>query len=153
MMAGKGKWAGYGEWNKVKKKFFALRKDVKGGKYKDTIKPHFTPSDSSLNEENPFAAAAKKDDGGGEAPKDDGGGEEEKDDKKKKKPEPESDALSVKFEPARVKSYNDKNFKSTSGEVTKITKDGMTVKVKPDNVDVHVNFDDISESVKSFFKK
>ena len=115
---------------------------------------------SPLTEENPFAAGAEKakDDKGDSGEEESGGEESEKDDsgeedKKKKKPEEESDALSIEFEPARVKSYNDKKFISTSGEVTKITKDGMTVKIKPDNVDVHVNFDDISESAKAFFKK
>jgi hypothetical protein len=44
--------SGNREWQRVKKKFFALRKDIKGGEYKDTI----TPPDSddgmeeSLNE-------------------------------------------------------------------------------------------------------
>lgn len=35
------------EWQKVKEKFFALRKDIKGGEYKDTITP---PDKDDLNE-------------------------------------------------------------------------------------------------------
>ncbi len=36
------------EWQKVKKKFFALRKDIKGGEYKDTITP--PDSDDGMEE-------------------------------------------------------------------------------------------------------
>jgi hypothetical protein len=40
--------SGSREWQKVKKKFFALRKDIKGGEYKDTITP--PDSDDGMEE-------------------------------------------------------------------------------------------------------
>ena len=45
--------SGNREWQRVKKKFFALRKDIKGGEYKDTI----TPSD---NDEDPLNESTMK---------------------------------------------------------------------------------------------
>ena len=92
-------------------------------------------------EEDPFAAAA-----GGDA------GEEEKADEKK--PEAEAPAgVPIKFDISSVKRYNDNLFKSDSGVVKSISKDGVVVTVKPDDTDILVNFDDISESAKNFFKK
>ena len=52
-----------------------------------------------------------------------------------------------------AKRYNEKPFRNGEGEVTAIDKTGLKVTVKPDEAEIHVNFDDISENVKKFFKK
>jgi len=103
-------------------------------------------------EENPFAAG----EGGGEDAA--AGGEEEKpaDDKeggeKKDKAAEQPAGVPIKFDVSKVKKYNDANFLSDSGVVKSISKKGVVVTVEPDQVDVLVNFDDISENVKKFFK-
>jgi hypothetical protein len=94
--------------------------------------------------ENPFAAA-----GGEEAGADDAaaeepaageeGGEEEKGDAK-----PQADLkYPIKFNIGRVKKYNNADFISSQGELKSINSKGMVVTVKPDEVDVFVNFSDI----------
>jgi hypothetical protein len=100
---------------------------------------------------NPFAAAAAGDEEGGdeEAPTDDA----KADDKEKapaKAEEPKG--IPIKFNVSRVKKYNNANFVSDSGVLKSIDKRGMIVTTQPDGVDVLVNFDDISENVKKFFK-
>ncbi len=111
-------------------------------------------------EGNPFAAAAdagggdKGADAGAEAGADaaaaDGGGEEEKD--KEKKEAPAEDALSFKFDVSAAKKYNTSNFRNDTAVAKKITKNGILATVKPDDVDVLIGFDDITEQAKSFFK-
>lgn len=97
-------------------------------------------------EANPFAAADEK---GGEE-----GGEEEEPAKDEKKPTEEKPAgIPVKFNVSAVKRYNDRSFVSDTGTVKSISKNGIVVTTQPDQVDVLVNFDDISESVNNFFKK
>jgi uncharacterized membrane-anchored protein len=96
-------------------------------------------------EADPFAAAAE---GGPEAAEK--AGEEDTE----KKAEPEKPAgVPVKFNVSAVKKYNNANFVSDSGVVKSIDKKGVVVTTQPDGVDVLVNFDDISENVKKFFKK
>jgi len=106
-------------------------------------------------EGNPFAAANA---GGGdkEAEADpkagaDAGGEEEKD--KEKKAAPAEDALSFKFDISAAKKYNTANFRNNTAVAKKITKNGILATVKPDDVDILIGFDDITEQAKSFFKK
>jgi hypothetical protein len=115
---------------------------------------------------NPFAAAAGEegggeeggeDSGGGEAAADTGGdeggeegGEEEKTDTKKGEA---PQGVPVKFNISRVKKYNNAKFLGDEGILKSISKKGLVVTVQPDNVDILVNFDDITESVKKFFKK
>jgi len=49
----------------------------------------------------------------------------------------------VKFNIGRVKKYNNADFISNQGELKSINSKGMIVTVKPDDVDVFVNFSDI----------
>jgi hypothetical protein len=98
-------------------------------------------------EANPFAAAA--DDKGGEEEEAPADGKEEKDTKAK----PETPAgIPIKFNISKVKQYNKANFLSDEGTVKSIDKRGIVVTTQPDDVDVLVNFSDISENVKRFFK-
>ena len=97
---------------------------------------------------NPFAAAGGDEGGGEEAPADDAaaeepaaeeGGEEETDAAK-----PKADLkYPVKFNIGKVKKYNNADFISGEGELKSINSKGMIVTVKPDDVDVFVNFSDI----------
>lgn len=100
---------------------------------------------------NPFAAAggdeggddaAAADDAGGEeadAAGGEEGGEEEAGDAKK---QPDL-KYPIKFNIGRVKKYNNADFVSSQGELKSINSKGMIVTVKPDEVDVFVNFSDI----------
>lgn len=99
---------------------------------------------------NPFAAAGG--DAKEEEPAADKGGEEEKDDTKKPAPQ-EPQGLQFNFNIDRVKKYNKGEFLSNTAVAKKITKDGIIATVMPDETDILVNFDDITESVRSFFKQ
>jgi hypothetical protein len=102
-------------------------------------------------EENPFEKAAEETPADDKAPAD---GEEKEDDKKTKSSEEKEDkSLSVNFNINSVKKYNDGLFRSNTGTVKKITKDGLTVQVLPDDVEVFVNFSDITEAARRFFKQ
>ncbi len=103
-------------------------------------------------EENPFEKAAEETPADDKAPAD---GEEEKEgDKEPKSSEEKEDkSLSVNFNINSVKKYNDGLFRSNTGTVKKITKDGLTVQVQPDDVEVFVNFSDITEAARRFFKQ
>lgn len=97
-------------------------------------------------------AEEKADDAGGENPF--AGSEDAGEEKKEEKPAAEKPAgIPLKFNLSAVKKYNDANFVSDNGTVKSIDKRGIVVTTQPDGVDVLVNFDDISESVNSFFKK
>ena len=99
-------------------------------------------------EENPFDAAEEEGEEE-EAPADDA-----KEDDKEKAPAKaeEPKGIQVSFNASRVKKYNNANFVSDAGVVKSIDKRGIIVTTQPDGVDVLVNFDDISENVKKFFK-
>lgn len=103
-------------------------------------------SEYAILNENPFGDAKEKD---GEAePAEDGDKEEEKD----KPSEKGADSLTVKFEPSNVKKYNSNtDWRSGEGVVKGITKKGIEVEV--DGAMVVVNFDDLVESAKSYYKK
>ncbi len=58
----------------------------------------------------------------------------------------------IKFNIDKVKRYNSGKFLSDAGVVKSIDKKGIIVTTQPDGVDILVNFDDISENVKRFFK-
>lgn len=103
------------------------------------------PADDA-GEENPFAAAGEE---GGEKKDEEEGNEKEE---KPKKPAEEPAGIPVSFNISKVKQYNKANFLSNSGIVKSIDKRGIVVTTQPDGVDVLVNFSDISESVKAFFK-
>jgi hypothetical protein len=110
------------------------------------------PADDAAEEgdDNPFAAAGGEEEGGGEeAAADDKGGDEK--DKKEAKPEQPA-GIPIKFNVSSVKKYNKMPFTSDSGVVKSIDKRGIIVTTQPDGVDVLVNFSDISENVKKFFK-
>jgi hypothetical protein len=103
-------------------------------------------------EGNPFAAAGgagggDKADAGADA---DAGAEEEKD--KEKKAAPAEDVLSFKFDISAAKKYNTANFRNDTAVAKKITKNGILATVKPDDVDILIGFDDITEAAKDFFK-
>lgn len=101
-------------------------------------------------EDNPFAAAEdSKDD---EAPADEKGGDEKEDKETAPKKAEEPAGVPVKFNISKVKQYNNANFLSDKGVVKSIDKKGIIVTTQPDGVDVLVNFSDISENVKRFFK-
>lgn len=106
------------------------------------------PADEG-GEDNPFAAASDEEEGGEEAAGGEEGGEEKGAEKKAEQPA----GIPLKFDISKVKKYNDANFLSDTGTVKSIDKRGIVVTTQPDGVDVLVNFDDISESVKQFFKK
>ena len=91
-------------------------------------------------EENPFAPAGG--DEGGDKKDDKEGGET-------KQPA----GIPIKFNISAVKKYNDAPFLSDAGVVKSISKQGIVVTTQPDNIDILVNFDDISESAKKFFRK
>lgn len=102
-------------------------------------------------EENPFAAADDK--GGEEGGEEAAAGGEEGEEKEKAPAKPEQPAgVPINFNASRVKKYNDANFRSDSGIVKSISKKGVVVTVEPDQVDVFVNFDDITENAHKFFK-
>lgn len=110
-------------------------------------------------EENPFGTPEEEkadeegaEEAGGEEPAADEEGEEDtKEPAKKGTAEPAG--IPVTFDATAVKKYNDLGFKSDTGTLKKIDKKGLIVTTQPDGVDVFVNFDDISENVKNFFKK
>ena len=65
---------------------------------------------------------------------------------------PKSD-LDISFNAASAKKYNpNAKFLSSKGVVKSVSKKGVIVTTKPDDVDVLVNFNEISENVKRFFK-
>ena len=106
-----------------------------------------------FEEDNPFAV---KDDKKGEeevpAPEADAEGADKKAEEKPKA-EPKQDAgLTFNFDISGVKKYNKANFGSSTAVAKKITKDGIIATVQPDGIDILVGFDDVSESVKAFFK-
>ena len=100
-------------------------------------------------EANPFAAAEaggeeKADDAGADA----GGGEGEKEKEDKETKAPAEDPLAFNFNRSAVKKYNDKAFAGNTAVPKKITKDGIIATVKPDEVDILINFNHIVESKK-----
>ena len=60
--------------------------------------------------------------------------------------------IPIKFDINKVKRYNTGKFLSDAGIVKSIDKKGIVVTTQPDQVDILVSFDDISENVKRFFK-
>ena len=60
--------------------------------------------------------------------------------------------IPIKFDIDKVKRYNTGKFLSDAGVVKSIDKKGIVVTTQPDQVDILVSFDDISENVKRFFK-
>jgi hypothetical protein len=101
--------------------------------------------DSKEGEDNPFTPEDEA-----EAPADEKA-DDSKEPSKAKDTKPEG--IPIKFNSTKVKQYNKANFLSDEGVVKSISKQGVIVTTQPDGVDVLVNFDDISESVKKFFKK
>ena len=67
-------------------------------------------------------------------------------------PPPTPAGIPIKFDINKVKKYNTGKFLSDAGVVKSIDKKGIVVTTQPDQVDILVSFDDISESVKKFFK-
>lgn len=76
---------------------------------------------------NPFAGSEKA-------------GEEDKDKAPKKE---ESSKVKIKFNMSAVKKYNDAQFTSNEGEIVAADKNGMSINVVPDQVGIHVNYQDI----------
>lgn len=105
------------------------------------VKSRINEAEEEVKEEDPFAADADK-----------AGGEDGKENTKKQKPE-EPVGIPIKFNLSGVKRYNKNPFTNNSGVVKSISRDGVVVTVKPDNTDILVNFNDISEQVSRFFKQ
>ena len=120
----------------------ALKSYVFEAEEKEEAPAEETPKDDAskdTEEENPFAGS-----------EDSGGDEAEKDDAKEEPAKPAG--IPLKFNMSAVKKYNDAEFLSDTGVVKSIDKRGIVVTTQPDQVDVLVNFNDISENVKQFFK-
>jgi len=133
------------DWNRINKSF---KKFLKEAEEEETPAAE---KEAPAEEEggNPFAAA---EDGGGEGEEEAPAEEEEPAaDKKQTKPE-EPAGIPLKFNISKVKRYNTADFLSDQGVVKSIDKKGIIVTTQPDGVDVLVNFSDISERVKKFFK-
>ena len=122
-------------WNRISKSFKQYLKEAE----------EEAPAEEE-KEANPFAAAA--DDKGEEAPADDAEEKEGETAPAAEKPA----GIPIKFDLTKVKKYNTAEFLSDTGVVKSIDKKGIIVTTQPDQVDVLVNFDDISENVKRFFK-
>lgn len=104
-------------------------------------------------EENPFAASEDGDAKEGDAEEDGGDEKEDGGDEKAAEKQPAQPAgIPVKFNTSQVKKYNQAQFTTDTGVVKSVSKDGLVVTTQPDGVDVLVNFNDITESVKRFFK-
>lgn len=133
------------DWNRINKSFKKFLKEAEKEE-----KPAADKEEAPAEEEgNPFAAA---EDGGGEGEEEAPAEEEEPAaDKKETKPE-EPAGIPLKFNISKVKQYNTADFLSDQGVVKSIDKKGIIVTTQPDGVDVLVNFSDISERVKKFFK-
>jgi hypothetical protein len=108
---------------------------------------------------NPFAGSEEgggEEGGGEEGGGEEGGGEdpaaEKEGDKEGGGEGPKPEDLTINFNISKVKRYNNGKFAGNTGVVKKVTKDGLVVTTQPDNVDIVVNFEDITESAKKFFK-
>lgn len=144
------------DWNRINKSFKKFLKEA------EEEKPA-AEKEAPAEEEggNPFAAGGEEGEEEGGNPFAAGGGEGEEEapaaeeepaaDKKQTKPE-EPAGIPLKFNISKVKRYNTADFLSDQGVVKSIDKKGIIVTTKPDDVDVLVNFSDISERVKRFFK-
>ena len=134
-------------WNRISKSF------------KQYLKEAEEEAPAEEGEANPFAAAAA-DDKGEEAPADDAAPATDAapaDDAAGKEGEAAPAAakpagIPIKFDINKVKRYNTGKFLSDAGVVKSIDKKGIVVTTQPDQVDILVSFDDISENVKRFFK-
>ena len=124
-------------WNRISKSFKQYLKEAE----------EEAPAEEE-KEANPFAA------GGDEAPAADAAPADDAEEKEgETAPAAEKPAgIPIKFDLTKVKKYNTAEFLSDTGVVKSIDKKGIIVTTQPDQVDVLVNFDDISESVKRFFK-
>lgn len=72
------------------------------------------------------------------------GSEKAGEDKKEKAPKKEeSPKVKIKFNISAVKKYNDAQFTSNEGEIVAADKTGMKINVIPDQVGIHVNYQDI----------
>lgn len=132
------------DWNRINKSF---KKFLKEAEEETPAAEKEAPAEEEGG--NPFAAA---EDGGGEGEEEAPAEEEEPAaDKKQTKPE-EPAGIPLKFNISKVKRYNTADFLSDQGVVKSIDKKGIIVTTQPDGVDVLVNFSDISERVKRFFK-
>ena len=134
-------------WNRISKSFKQYLKEAE----------EEAPAEEEGGD-NPFAAAPAE--GGDEAPAADAAPADDTapaDDAEEKEgetaPAAEKPAgIPIKFDLTKVKKYNTAEFLSDTGVVKSIDKKGIIVTTQPDQVDVLVNFDDISENVKRFFK-
>ena len=130
-------------WNRISKSFKQYLKEAE----------EEAPAEEE-KEANPFAA------GGDEAPAADAAPADDAalaDDAEGKEGEAAPAAakpagIPIKFDINKVKRYNTAKFLSDAGVVKSIDKKGIVVTTQPDQVDILVSFDDISESVKRFFK-
>ena len=129
------------DWNRLSKSFRQFLKEAD-----DKEENPFAAKDDAADEDSKEAPAKEDGEDKGEDGKDKS--EDSKDKASTEKPA----GIPIKFNIGKVKQYNTAKFLSDTGIVKSINKDGVVVTTQPDQVDVLVNFDDISESVKRFFK-
>jgi len=134
-------------WNRISKSFKQYLKEAEEeappAEEEGGDNPFANPTKGG--DEAPAADAAPADDA---APVDDAEGKEGEAAPVAEKPA----GIPIKFDIDKVKRYNTGKFLSDAGVVKSIDKKGIIVTTQPDGVDILVNFDDISESVKRFFK-
>ena len=124
-------------WNRISKSFKQYLKEAE----------EEAPAEEE-KEANPFAAGGDEAPAADAAPADDAEGKEGEAAPAATKPA----GIPIEFDINKVKRYNTAKFLSDAGIVKSIDKKGIVVTTQPDQVDILVSFDDISESVKKFFK-
>ena len=133
-------------WNRISKSFKQYLKEAEEAPAEEEGGDNpFAAAPAEGGDEAPAADAAPATDA---APADDAAGKEGEAAPAAPKPA----GIPIKFDINKVKRYNTGKFLSDAGVVKSIDKKGIVVTTQPDQVDILVSFDDISENVKRFFK-
>ena len=132
-------------WNRISKSFKQYLKEAEEAPAEEGEANPFAAAPAEGGDKAPAADAAPATDA---APADDAAGKEGEAAPAAPKPA----GIPIKFDINKVKRYNTGKFLSDAGVVKSIDKKGIVVTTQPDQVDILVSFDDISESVKRFFK-
>ena len=133
-------------WNRISKSFKQYLKEAEEAPAEEEGGDNpFAAAPAEGGDEAPAADAAPATDA---APADDAAGKEGEAAPAAPKPA----GIPIKFDINKVKRYNTGKFLSDAGIVKSIDKKGIVVTTQPDQVDILVSFDDISENVKRFFK-
>ena len=132
-------------WNRISKSFKQYLKEAEEAPAEEGEANPFAAAPAEGGDEAPAADAAPATDA---APADDAAGKEGEAAPAAPKPA----GIPIKFDINKVKRYNTGKFLSDAGVVKSIDKKGIVVTTQPDQVDILVSFDDISENVKRLFK-